>query len=83
MRSARKKENERLREARIKAGLTIQELADRAGVQWAYVQAVEVGRLPGSLDAKGRLSNALGMSFKDLWPETYAETYALIEKGTK
>jgi len=73
------KQKNNLREARIKAGLTIQELADKAGIQWAYVQAVEVGRLPGSLDAKAKLSNALGMSLKELWPEYYA----LMEKAMK
>ena len=73
------KQKNNLREARKAAGLTIQELADKAGIKWGIVQAIEAGRLPGTLSAKAKLSNALGMSFKELWPEYYALIKKTIE----
>jgi transcriptional regulator with XRE-family HTH domain len=64
-----------LRKARLKARLTIQELADKSGLTWATIQAIEAGRTPGTFAAKMKLIDALGMSLslKDIWPETYAE----------
>jgi len=73
-----KKETARLREARIKAGLTIQELADAAGLTWSNVQAIETGRLPGTLATKTKLADTLRMSFKELWPDTYREMTELM-----
>ena len=70
-----------LREARLKAGLTQKELADKAGLTWATLQAIEMGRTPGSFMAKYKLVDALGLTLKELWPETYAEMSALLATG--
>jgi DNA-binding XRE family transcriptional regulator len=70
-----KKESRKLREARIKAGLTIQGLADKAEVPWATVQAIEVGRLSGSLMTKMKLADALKIPFYDLISKAEAETF--------
>jgi len=73
-----KNETLTLREARIKAGLTIHELADKSGLTWATVQAIEAGRTPGILMAKMKLIDGLnrnlpGLTLKNIWPETYSE----------
>lgn len=62
-----------LREARLKAGITVQELANKSRLTWATVQAIETGRTPGTFTAKMNLANALGLTLKDIWPKTYAE----------
>jgi len=62
-----------LREARIEAGMTIQELAKKAELTWSIVQAIESGRTPGSLMAKVYLAGALHIEFRELWPKTYAD----------
>lgn len=67
-----------LREARIERGLSIEGLAKKAGIPYSTAQAVESGRLAGSLMAKMKLVDALGLSLRDLWPETYAEVSALL-----
>lgn len=67
----RRKKTLTLKEVRIKAGLTILELAKKSELTWGTVQAIESERTPGTLMAKVKLAGALGMDFKELWPETY------------
>jgi len=73
-----RKDGERLREARLNAGLSIQELADKAGLKWAAVQALEAGRYSGKFTTKVKLSAALGVPLKELFPVAYRETAELM-----
>jgi transcriptional regulator with XRE-family HTH domain len=53
---------EELRRARLRAGLTQQALADRAGLHYTYVCHLEHDRYSPTLDAVFRLCDALGVS---------------------
>ena len=72
------KDSASLRAARKAAGLTILELAERAGLTWGVVQSIEVGRYVGKLSAKFALADALGSILRDIFPETYAEICRLM-----
>jgi DNA-binding XRE family transcriptional regulator len=51
----------RLRELRIKAGLTQRELSERAGMGKKYVGVIEQGRSKGGVKGWGKLAKALGV----------------------
>jgi transcriptional regulator with XRE-family HTH domain len=53
---------EELRKARTRAGLTQQELADRAGLHYTYVNQLEHDRYSPTLTSLFRLCDALGVS---------------------
>jgi transcriptional regulator with XRE-family HTH domain len=53
---------EELRKARLRAGLTQQELADRAGLHYTYISHLEHDKYSPTLDAFFRLCDALGVS---------------------
>jgi len=72
-----------LRDARMSAGLSIQELGTMTEIRYGTIQAIETGRTPGTLMAKIKLASALRRSFRELWPETYAEVGADIARGFK
>jgi transcriptional regulator with XRE-family HTH domain len=71
----------RLRDARVAANMTLQELANASGIGWNTIQAIEVSRTPGALVDKMKLADALRMSFRDLFPATYAETGKILASG--
>ncbi len=56
----RKQLGERIRERRTARGLTQEELAHRAGLDYSYLNQIENGRRNPSLDAIGRIARALG-----------------------
>jgi transcriptional regulator with XRE-family HTH domain len=53
---------EELRKARLRAGLTQQDLADRAGLHYTYICHLEHDRYSPTLDALFRLCDALNIS---------------------
>ena len=53
---------EQLRKARLRAGLTQQMLADRAGLHYTYICHLEHDRYSPTLDALFRLCDALDVS---------------------
>jgi len=55
-----------LRGRRKKMGMTLQQVADKSGLTWATVQAVESGRTPGTFMVRKKLTNALGIPFRAL-----------------
>ncbi len=57
-----------IRAARVKAGLTQQQLADRLGCAQPTVAQVEADRSGITLDRLGRLAEALGVPVTDLVP---------------
>jgi len=73
-----------LRKARTAAGLTMIELARRAGVSPVMVESIESGRTPGSLINRHRLSDALGIPVRLMWPDSmaqYQELARLMKNG--
>jgi DNA-binding XRE family transcriptional regulator len=49
-------------------GLTLGELAARAGIAPSYVSEIETGKKPGSVAAFGKLARVLGITVDDLVP---------------
>jgi ribosome-binding protein aMBF1 (putative translation factor) len=49
-------------------GLTLGDLADRAGIAPSYVSEIETGRKPGSVAALTKLARVLGIDLDDLVP---------------
>ncbi|MBI2059357.1 MAG: helix-turn-helix transcriptional regulator [Nitrospirae bacterium] len=62
----------RIQRLRKLKGMTQEGLAEKAGLSWSHVNAIEGGRKSASLEALEALSNALGSSPKELfnfpWP---------------
>jgi transcriptional regulator with XRE-family HTH domain len=56
----------RIREERVKAGLSIQQLADLAALTKAYVVRVESGTANPSMDVVARIAEALDLTIADL-----------------
>jgi len=52
---------ERLFEARDRAGLTLRELGQRAGVSWSTISAIEKGKQSAMAETIERLAIALGV----------------------
>ncbi|MDI3328449.1 MAG: helix-turn-helix transcriptional regulator [Alicyclobacillaceae bacterium] len=57
---------ERLKELRLERGLTVKELAERAGVSQSYVYAVEAGTRGSQVDKLVRIAKALGVDLSTL-----------------
>ncbi|HEX5504449.1 MAG TPA: helix-turn-helix transcriptional regulator [Thermomicrobiales bacterium] len=55
-----------LRDVRQRAGLTMEELADRAGVHRTYIGLLEQGKRQPTVDAAARIAEALGLRLSDL-----------------
>lgn len=53
---------------REQRGLSLQALADKAGVGRSYLVEIERGKKPGSIAAYRRLATALGVAVDDLLP---------------
>lgn len=47
-------------------GLTLEALADAAGISRSYLNEVETAKKPGSLDAMTKIARALGIKLDDL-----------------
>jgi transcriptional regulator with XRE-family HTH domain len=56
----------RIREERLKAGLSIQQLADLAGLTKAYIVRVEAETANPSMDVVARIAEALDLTIADL-----------------
>ncbi|MFT8393802.1 MAG: helix-turn-helix transcriptional regulator [Liquorilactobacillus ghanensis] len=56
----------KLKEARVNAGLTQQELAFKAGLSIGMVQSIEVGRRTGSVKTLKKIADVLGITINDL-----------------
>lgn len=57
---------QRLRALREAAGLSQEELAERADLHWTYISGIERGRRNPGLNTLGRLARALGLSIEGL-----------------
>lgn len=55
-----------LRERREAAGISQEELADRAGLHRTYVSLIERGKRTASIEVVRRVASALGVSMADL-----------------
>lgn len=58
----------RLREWRDRRGLSIRQLADRAGVTFSTVHRIEAGRLSPTVAMLEKLAKALGVDVVDFFP---------------
>lgn len=56
----------KLKEARVNAGLTQQELAFKARLSIGMVQSIEVGRRTGSVKTLKKIADVLGITINDL-----------------
>jgi transcriptional regulator with XRE-family HTH domain len=55
-----------IRTCRTNAGMTLEQLAEKAGMSWPYLSEVERGRENISLDKLARLAQALNVSLSKL-----------------
>lgn len=74
---------ERIKEVREKAGLSLQELAERTGYSSALVNQIENHLLSPPLGALGKLAQALEVRIGELWGDEAAEPYAIVRKGDR
>lgn len=68
----------KLREERLKAGKTIADIASAVGVSWSLYQAIESGRLKGTIAVRQRLADLFHVPFAEMWPDTVAEVAELM-----
>ncbi len=59
----------RVRDARLKSGLSVKELALKASVSASYIYAIESGARGTHIDKLSRIAKALGITLQELWPE--------------
>ncbi len=59
----------RVRSERIRAGLSVKELAENAEVSASYIYAIESGTRGTHIEKLNRIASALGMTLQDLWSE--------------
>ncbi|MEK7474114.1 MAG: helix-turn-helix transcriptional regulator [Candidatus Coatesbacteria bacterium] len=71
-----------LREIRTGAGLTQQQLAERAGLSVSFVSFLEAGRKKGSLETYHRLAHALGIPLARLFSGSAPAGWAARSKAT-
>jgi len=55
-----------LREKRLEAGISQEQLADRAGLHRTYVSLIERGKRTASIEVVRRVAAALGVTMADL-----------------
>ena len=72
-----------MRARREKLGLTLEDVAAKVGITSSAVRQMEVGSYGGSLFVKMKLADALDVSFKKLFPETFEEMTELEELQKK
>lgn len=58
---------QRLRYYRKLRGLSVRELAEKAGVSVSYIYAIESGARGSNASKLGLIAEALGVSLSDLW----------------
>ncbi|HEX7549711.1 MAG TPA: helix-turn-helix transcriptional regulator [Candidatus Methylomirabilis sp.] len=56
----------RLRQIREKKGLSLRELAEKAGVDWTSINRIELGKANPRFETLEKLAKALGVSTRDL-----------------
>ena len=70
----------RIKIARIRTGLTQEELADRVGISPTHISNVETGSTRVSLTSLVHLANELGVTMDDLLCENLEKARAQLEK---
>ncbi|RKR75231.1 helix-turn-helix domain-containing protein [Frondihabitans australicus] len=71
-----------LRAARRAAGLTLAQLAERAGVSQPHLSQMENGKASPSIATLFRLADALGVTPQDLLPPTDASEVVVVRRGS-
>jgi transcriptional regulator with XRE-family HTH domain len=57
---------QRLREERLKRGMTLEDLSEASGITWSYIAQVEVGRRNIAVDNMHVLAQGVGVALPDL-----------------
>ena len=73
-------------EARTAAHMSRTELSRNSGVPVHTITQIELGVTPGKLGVQRRLSVALGIPFRQMWPARFAEfqeLQSLLFEGSK
>jgi transcriptional regulator with XRE-family HTH domain len=68
----------RIREARIKAGLTQKQLAERLDRRQGYIYEIETGEANITLRTLASVADALGMDARDFLPESRSGALSLV-----
>lgn len=63
----------RVRDARLKSGLSVKELAEKASVSASYIYAIESGARGTHIDKLSRIAKVLDITLQDLWPEVNSQ----------
>jgi transcriptional regulator with XRE-family HTH domain len=71
---------ERIRALRKAAGLSQERLAERAGLHYTYIGAVERAERNVTLDTLVRIANGLGVAVGDFFPSTNATRSAQVAR---
>jgi len=86
----REKKKTPMRQAREKAGLTLEKVAIATGIPFSTVQGFEAGRgATWSMERKKKIAAFLAVPFSSLWPEEKEKIeqakkfYATITKASK
>lgn len=64
MKRGEKVNNEKIKELRIKKGLTQEELSNRLGIDRTHLSKIETGRVKPSLSLLERIASELGVQLK-------------------
>lgn len=66
---------QKMREKRLEKGMTFKEVAEKVGLSAVYIRKIENGDRTPSLVSAAKLSNLLGLSVKNLYPDIFLENY--------
>ncbi len=61
----------RVRERRLKLGMSVQELAKKAEVSASYIYAIESGVRGSHIEKLTRIAHSLETTVTELWPSDY------------
>ena len=76
----RKKLGERIRELRKNAGLTQEELGEKAALNYKFIGELERGQVNVSLDSLARITDALGVRIGDLFSKKKIPVQKILVK---
>lgn len=59
----------KVKKLRTQRGLTVKQLAEKAGVSASYIYAIESGTRGTNIKKLARIASALGVLLSDIWSE--------------
>jgi transcriptional regulator with XRE-family HTH domain len=70
----------RIREIRKKQSLTLEELSERANLNWSFVARIETGKAVASVESLVKIAQALNVPVKDLFSTTAIRQEELLDR---